>query len=78
MLHIISIRAQISQNVKYWYEICDVLVPILHSVKFAKCEICGSTQLSSFIKHSDHHALFYAVLAVLFTYTFLDIISSYK
>ena len=35
MLHIISLRAQISQNVKYWYEICDVLVPILHSVKFA-------------------------------------------
>ena len=45
MLHIISLRAQISQNVKYWYEICDVLVPILHSVKFAKCEICGSTRL---------------------------------
>ena len=55
MLHIISLRAQISQNVKYWYEICDVLVPIFmrgeelvpifHSVKFAKCEICGSTKL---------------------------------
>ena len=45
MLHIISLRAQISQNVKYWYEICDILVPILHSVKFAKCEICGSTGL---------------------------------
>ena len=45
MLHIISLRAQISQNVKYWYEIIDVLVPILHSVNFAKCEICGSTAL---------------------------------
>ena len=54
MLYIISLRAQISQNVKYWYEICDVLVqvfmrceemvPIFHSVKFAKCEICGSTK----------------------------------
>ena len=30
-LHIISLRAQISQKVKYWYEICDVLVPILHA-----------------------------------------------
>ena len=49
MLHIISLRAQISQSVKYWYEICYVLVPyftcyeelvpIFHSVKFAKCEI---------------------------------------
>ena len=36
MLHIISLRAQISQNVKYWYEICDVLLPILN----AQCEIC--------------------------------------
>ena len=55
ILHIISLRAKISQNVKYWYEICDVLVPIFktcceelvpifHSVKFAKCEICGSTK----------------------------------
>ena len=32
MLHIISLRAQISQNAKYWYEICDVLVPILHAL----------------------------------------------
>ena len=45
LLHIISLRAQISQNVKYWYEICNVLVPIFHSEKFAKCEICGSTYL---------------------------------
>ena len=40
MLHIILLCAQISQNVKYWYEICDILVPILNIVKFAKCEIC--------------------------------------
>ena len=33
--HVLSLRAQISQNVKYWYEICDILVPIFHSVKFA-------------------------------------------
>ena len=45
MLHIFSLRAQISQNVKYWgghfqisqnvkywYEICDVLVPIFHAL----------------------------------------------
>ena len=59
MLHIISLRAQISQNVKYWYGICNVLVPIFtrceelvpifHSVKFVKCEICGSTKLMSLI-----------------------------
>ena len=36
MLHIISLRAQISQNVKYWYEICDVLVPILHASRAVK------------------------------------------
>ena len=30
--NIISLRAQISQNVKYWYEICDVLVPIFHAL----------------------------------------------
>ena len=29
---------------KYWYEIRDVLVPILHGVKFTKCEIYGSTK----------------------------------
>ena len=29
---IISLRAQISQNVKYLYEICDVLVPIFHAL----------------------------------------------
>ena len=45
MLHIISLRAQISQNVKYWYEICDVLVPIFHALwrtgtNFSQCEIC--------------------------------------
>ena len=53
MLQINSLRAQISQNVNYWYEICDVfftrceqLVPIFHNVKFAKCEICGATRLN--------------------------------
>ena len=30
---------------KYWYEIRDVLVPVLHGVKFTKCEIYGSTVL---------------------------------
>ena len=43
------------QSVRYWYEICDTLVPfftyceelvlILLSVKFMKCEICSSTKL---------------------------------
>ena len=32
MLYLISLHAQISQNVKYWYEICDVLVPIFHAL----------------------------------------------
>ena len=32
MLHIISLCAQISQNVKYRYEKCDVLVPIFHAL----------------------------------------------
>ena len=43
-----------SQSVRYWYEmvtywyqfftVCDDMVPILYSVKFTKCEICGSTE----------------------------------
>ena len=32
MLNIISLRAHFSQNVKYWYEIRDVLVPFLHAL----------------------------------------------
>ena len=32
MLHIILLRAHFSQNVKYWYEIHDVLVPIFHAL----------------------------------------------
>ena len=45
MLHFIFLSAQVSQNVKYWYEIRDVLVPIFHGMKFAKCEICDSRKL---------------------------------
>ena len=33
---------------KYWYQIRDVLVPILHGVKYSKCEIYGSTQVIGF------------------------------
>ena len=32
MLHIILIRGHISQSVKYWYEICDILVPMFHAL----------------------------------------------
>ena len=32
MLHIIALRAQISQIVKYWYEICDEWVPIFQAL----------------------------------------------
>ena len=32
MLHIILLSAHFSQNVKYWYEIRDVLVPIFHTL----------------------------------------------
>ena len=53
MLHIIFLRALFSQNVgmkyvTYWHQYstcCEELVPIFHGVKFAKCEICGSTRL---------------------------------
>ena len=31
---------RILTSVRYWYEICEM--PILHRVKFTKCEICGS------------------------------------
>ena len=53
-IHIILLRLHFSQNVKYWNEIRDVLVLVftcceelipIFSVKFAKCEICGSTKL---------------------------------
>ena len=56
ILHIVLLRAPFSQNLKYWYEIRDVLVPIFHMLsgigtnfsrcEFEKFEICGSTQLS--------------------------------
>ena len=59
MLHIISLFAHFSQNVKYWYEIqmyvrywcqfftcSEELVPIFPGVKFSKCEIRGSARLS--------------------------------
>ena len=59
MLFGILLRAYFSQSVRYWYEICDVLVPmftcceesvlILHSVKFTKCEICGSTRVDEYL-----------------------------
>ena len=32
MLHIILQCAHFSQNVKYWYEIRDVLAPIFHAL----------------------------------------------
>ena len=38
----------VMKYVTYWYQLftrCEELVPIFHSVKFAKCEICGSTML---------------------------------
>ena len=45
--------------VTYWYEFftrCEELVPVFHSVKFAKCEICDSTEhtlpLNSFFTDS--------------------------
>ena len=36
------------KSVTYWYQFFtarEELVPILHDVKFTKCEICGSTRL---------------------------------
>ena len=32
MLHIVLLRAQSSQNVKYWYKIRDILVPNFHAL----------------------------------------------
>ena len=37
----------------YWYQFstcCEELVPILHSVKFTKYEICGSTELVALLE----------------------------
>ena len=58
MLHIILLHAHFSQNVKYWYEVrdvlvpiftrCEELIPIFHGVKFANCEICGSPEPRGF------------------------------
>ena len=43
----------------HWYQFftyCEEFVPILHSVKFTKCEICGSTRLQTpkFIRQTWH------------------------
>ena len=45
MLHIILLRAHFSQNVKYLYEIRDVLVPVFHALwgigtNFSRSKIC--------------------------------------
>ena len=32
MLHIVLLRAQSSQNVKYWYKMHDILVPNFHAL----------------------------------------------
>ena len=59
LLHIILLRARISQNVKYWYELrdiwyqfftrCEELVPVFHGVKFAKCAVQHSSIKKSII-----------------------------
>ena len=39
----------VTKYVTYWYQIftcCEELIPILQSVKFTKCEICGLTRRS--------------------------------
>ena len=43
------------KSVTYWYQFFtarEELVPVLHDVKFTKCEICGSTLLSFRLRHS--------------------------
>ena len=40
------------KSVTHWYQFftrCEELVPILHGVKFTKCEIYGLTQLPSIV-----------------------------
>ena len=43
MLHIILLNAHFSQNVKYWYEMRDIVVPTFHALwgigAFLRCEI---------------------------------------
>ena len=56
------------QYVTYWYQFftrCEKLVPIFHSVKFGKCEICGSTQ------HIDTYFPILTALAALFLWLYL-------
>ena len=50
------------KSVIYWYQFFtarEELVPVLHVVKFTKCEICGSTEVSSFSWCLGLAALFY-------------------
>ena len=49
--------------VTYWYQFftsCEELVPILQGVKFSKCEICGSTELTNLFNVSSlcNHGFF--------------------
>ena len=42
------------KSVTYWYQFFtarEELVPILHDVKFTKCEICGSTKHHAHTSH---------------------------
>ena len=57
MLHIISLHAHFSQNVKYWYEIRDVRVPIIHALRgigdnFSRCEMYEVGNLRFDIAHT--------------------------
>ena len=40
-------------RVRYWYEIRDILVPILHGVKLTNCEIYGSIELHVLLSFSN-------------------------
>ena len=45
----VTIGTSFSRAVRNWYQFvtrCEELVPIFQGVKFAKCEICGSTKVS--------------------------------
>ena len=49
MLHEILLRAYFSHSVKYWYEICEVSVPIFHVLRgldtdSSHCEIKYTVQ----------------------------------
>ena len=69
------------KSVTYWYQFFtarEELVPILHDVKFTKCEICGSTKHTRFMNMNIHKtsSIAHLLLTFIIKYFILKLLST--